>query len=199
MPANHIQLIAACLAMVLLVCAVGVAMLVSAGARTDRLPSEDRRRQYYRILSSEADRLQQLVERLLHFGRMEAGAARYRFEIVEVGALARTVAAGLEAHARDNGVRLELDGAAAGVLVRGDDHALGVALRNLVDNAIKYSPGQPVVRIEWRNAGRSVEIRVIDNGLGIPPAEHQSVFRKFVRGQSAAAANSGGTGVGCPY
>jgi signal transduction histidine kinase len=161
-----------------------------------RLTTEGRRREYYRVLASEAGRLQRLVETLLNFGRMEAGAAQYQFEAVEASALVRSVVRDVESQAREAGLRVEMSGPDTGVLLRGDEHALGVALRNLADNAIKYSPGQQAVRIEWEQAGARVVIRVIDTGFGIPTAEQQEVFRKFVRGQAAGATNVRGTGVG---
>ena len=163
---------------------------------TGRLPGEARRLEYYRVLAREAERLQRLVETLLDFGRMEAGAARYRFESIETSALLRSVSRDVAAEAHEAGVRLELDGPEKGLLVRADEHALGVALRNLVDNAIKYSPGEAAVRIEWEEAEGRVVIRVIDTGLGIPPGEQQAVFQKFVRGQAASTANVKGAGVG---
>jgi signal transduction histidine kinase len=163
---------------------------------TGRLATEDRRRTYYRMISSEAARLQRLVETLLNFGRIEAGAARYHFADVETAALVRDVVREVDGHARELAARIEIAGPEEGALVRADETALGVALRNLIDNAIKYSPGEPVVRVEWAVEAGLVAIRVIDRGLGIPEKEQAAVFRKFVRGQSAARANVKGTGVG---
>jgi signal transduction histidine kinase len=163
---------------------------------TGRLATEDRRRTYYRMISSEAARLQRLVETLLNFGRIEAGAARYHFADVETAALVRDVVREVDGHARELAARIEIAGPEEGALVRADETALGVALRNLIDNAIKYSPREPVVRVEWAVEAGLVAIRVIDRGLGIPEKEQAAVFRKFVRGQSAARANVKGTGVG---
>ncbi|MBZ5586650.1 MAG: sensor histidine kinase [Acidobacteriia bacterium] len=71
-----------------------------------------------------------------------------------------------------------------------------MALRNLVDNALKYSPADSSVWVDW-NAGNSlVSIRVRDQGAGIPDAEKKLIFRKFVRGSAAEAANVKGSGVG---
>jgi signal transduction histidine kinase len=163
---------------------------------TGRLATEDRRRTYYRMISSEAARLQRLVETLLNFGRIEAGAARYHFADVETAALVRDVVQEVDGHERELAARIEIAGPEEGALVRADETALGVALRNLIDNAIKYSPGEPVVRVEWAVEAGLVAIRVIDRGLGIPEKEQAAVFRKFVRGQSSARANVKGTGVG---
>jgi two-component system, OmpR family, phosphate regulon sensor histidine kinase PhoR len=113
-----------------------------------RVPGDERRRAYYQVLAGEAARLQRLVETLLNFGRMEAGAARYTLVAADLASLVRRVVGELQPAARESGTHIEIDGP-PGVLVNADQHALALALRNLIDNAIKYSPGQPVVRVEW--------------------------------------------------
>jgi signal transduction histidine kinase len=152
---------------------------------TDRLPSEERRRKYYRVIASEAARLQRLVETLLNFGRMEAGAAHYSFAGVDAAALVRNVV-----H------EIELSGPDAEIRLRGDAGALALALRNLIDNALKYSPHDSTVHVQWKTENNHAAICVVDRGVGIPPAEQQAIFRKFVRGRSAIEANIKGTGVG---
>jgi signal transduction histidine kinase len=161
-----------------------------------RVPNEARRHAYYSVLSSETARLQRLVETLLNFGRMEAGAARYRFEEMDVAVLVRRVVAETESSARESGTRIDVDGPVSDVWVRGDHNALALAVRNLLENAIKYSPGQPSVRLELRQQDGHVSVDVIDSGIGIPRSEQQAIFDKFVRGRAAIDANVSGTGVG---
>jgi signal transduction histidine kinase len=162
----------------------------------DRLPTDERRRTYYRTMAREVARLQRLVETLLNFGRMEAGAARFQFSEVDAGALARNVVGESEPQARESGTRIETTGPEAGLRVRADPSALAVAIRNLIDNAIKYSPRESVVRIEWGAAGDRVAIRVVDRGPGIPEREQRAIFHRFVRGQAAVDGHVPGTGVG---
>ncbi len=163
---------------------------------TDRLPSEERRRKYYRVIASEAARLQRLVETLLNFGRMEAGAVRYQFAGLDAGELVRNVVHEIEPHAREAGRHIEINGPDAEVRLRGDAGALALALRNLIDNALKYSPNDSTVRVHWKTENNHAAICVADRGVGIPPSEQQAIFRKFVRGRSAIEANIKGTGVG---
>jgi signal transduction histidine kinase len=73
---------------------------------------------------------------------------------------------------------------------------MSVALRNLVDNALKYSPNAAAVWVEWGRENGRVAIRVRDCGAGIPEAERKAIFRKFVRGSAALAGNVKGSGVG---
>jgi signal transduction histidine kinase len=127
---------------------------------------------------------------------MEAGAARYRFEEMDVAVLVRRVVAETESSARESGTRIDVDGPVSDVWVRGDHNALALAVRNLLENAIKYSPGQPSVRLELRQQDGHVSVDVIDSGIGIPRSEQQAIFDKFVRGRAAIDANVSGTGVG---
>jgi signal transduction histidine kinase len=161
-----------------------------------QVPSEDRRRKYYEVLASEAQRLQRLVETLLNFGQMEANAQQYRFVTLDVPPLVRRVAEDIGRSAQHSGRRIEASGPDTVPPVIGDAEALGVAVRNLIDNALKYSPTTEPVRVEWAAQNGHVSIRVTDNGLGIAPSERAAIFQKFVRGRAAAAANVKGTGVG---
>ena len=163
---------------------------------TDRLPSEERRRKYYHVIASEAARLQRLVETLLNFGRMEAGAAHYQFANVDAASLVRSVVHELEPQAREAGKHIEFNGPDGEVRLRGDVGALTLALRNLLDNAIKYSPDESTVQVHWKQEGNHGLICVVDRGVGIPQSEREAIFRKFVRGRSAIDANIKGTGVG---
>jgi signal transduction histidine kinase len=161
-----------------------------------RVTSHERRQDYYTVLTGEASRLQRLVETLLNFGRMEAGAARYRLEELDAAAVVRRVVQESEPAARESGRHIVMTGPETVVPVRADGSALALAVRNLVDNALKYSPDQPEIRVECGHDYDRAWIRVIDRGIGIPRAEQQAIFDKFVRGRSAIEGNVAGTGVG---
>jgi signal transduction histidine kinase len=161
-----------------------------------RIPNEARRHVYYETLVRESTRLQRLVEALLNFGRMEAGVRQYRFEPLDAAALVSRVAAEFELQIAGSGRHIELDGFEGPCTIDADPEAMSVALRNLVDNALKYAPDCPTVRVEWGVEKSHVAIRVRDRGPGIPPSEKRAIFRKFVRGSAAEAANVKGSGVG---
>jgi signal transduction histidine kinase len=160
------------------------------------VPDEERRRQYYSALAHETMRLHRLVESLLNFGRMEAGAFEYRFERIDLAALARDVVAEFEKEAISSGHSIELSAENGLPPVRVDREALSRALWNLLDNAVKYSPGRPAVSVELAREGKRVALRVRDQGPGIPVEEQKEIFNKFVRGSAAQAANIKGTGIG---
>jgi signal transduction histidine kinase len=156
----------------------------------------DRRQIYYETLLREAGRLQRLVETLLDFGRMEAGARRYKFQTMEAGELARQVTAEFEPQLAGSGRHIELKGPFEHCAVEADRDAVAVALRNLVDNALKYSPDSAGISVEWGRENGYVAIRVHDQGQGIAAFEQKAIFKKFVRGSAAIAGKVKGTGVG---
>ena len=162
----------------------------------DRVATEDRRRSYYDALVRHTDRLQRLVEALLDFGRMEAGAARYRREPIAVDQLARAVVSHYmdEAASRQEQVSIHVDCASAVALV--DRDAMSNAIRNLIDNAVKYSPASPEAWVDVRPVDDGVTVSVRDRGIGIPACEQRDIFRKFTRGARATAARIRGTGIG---
>ncbi|MBI5085439.1 MAG: HAMP domain-containing histidine kinase [Acidobacteria bacterium] len=161
-----------------------------------RVSSEERRAQFFSILLRESDRLHRLVDGLLQFGQMEAGQMPVRFEPVDPARLVEEVAGEFRDVAGQSGHQLIVETGGALPAVRGDREALGRVLWNLLDNAVKYSPGTPTVWVEARAEGGDVAIRVRDRGVGIPPAEQERIFSKFVRGVASKEAAIPGTGVG---
>lgn len=77
-----------------------------------------------------------------------------------------------------------------------DADAIGQALANLVDNAIKYAGEERVVLVDARRDGARLAVSVSDRGLGIPPAEHARIFEKFYRVGRSETQGRRGSGVG---
>ena len=162
----------------------------------DRVPEEERRQKYSEILLRETERLHRLVENLLDFGRMEAGAHEYRLEPLDVTALVRGVVGEFQEEVAARGYRVELSEQTSMSMVRGDQEALRRALWNLLDNAAKYSPECRTVWVEVSRHDKHLSIGVRDRGLGIPAAEQKEVFKQFVRGAGSKDAGVKGTGLG---
>jgi signal transduction histidine kinase len=165
-----------------------------------RIKDESRRQQSYVFLDYETTRLHRLVEDLLDFGRMESGRKQYRTESLDAFQLVRATVADFIQQAEANGFHVEADlGStedASAATVQVDEEAFRRALRNLLDNAMKYSP---VCRTVWVNGAiqdRHVLISVRDQGMGISADEQQAIFQKFVRGNAAKKAGIKGTGIG---
>jgi len=161
-----------------------------------RIPTEELRQESYDILSRESERLQRLVESVLNFGRLEARAFQYRLEDLDPAALVRDLVAEFQEKAAAQGYRVELAQAGEYPLIRADREAFGLALWNLLDNAVKYSPDCRTVWVGMARDGGRLAIQVRDRGMGIPVAEQKEIFKKFVRGAGSRASNIKGTGIG---
>jgi signal transduction histidine kinase len=161
-----------------------------------RIHDESRRRLYFDVLRKETLRLYQLVEDLLDFGRMDAGRRQYRLERIDFCELVREGVLAYRDESNGNGHTIELTSNNGSLLVHGDREALRRVVRNLVENAVKYSPNAQTVWVETGSEKRSAVLRVRDAGIGIPPDERSRIFEKFVRGEAAKQACIPGTGVG---
>jgi two-component system sensor histidine kinase SenX3 len=87
-------------------------------------------------------------------------------------------------------------GGTEGLRIWGDDELLVTALRNLIDNAVAYSPEHTRVVVSARPAGDSVEVSVSDQGIGIPESAQERIFERFFRVDAARSRATGGTGLG---
>lgn len=161
-----------------------------------RVPTEDLKQKSYDILSQESERLQRLVESLLDFGRLEARAFRYEFASLDPVAFVSEVVAEFRGKAVARGFHIELATAEEYARIQADRDALGLALRNILDNAVKYSPDCRTVWVETTREEGRLAVRVRDRGMGIPAAEQKDIFREFVRGAGSRAAHIQGTGIG---
>ncbi len=162
----------------------------------DRIDSGELRRRYYRAIQQESHRLARLVEGLLKFGRMQAGVLQYAFEPVDAAALVSAVVNEFRLEAERRGFQVEVTTPGTAVAIRADQEALSCAIWNLLDNAVKYSPGCATVwaSVETRDTGAEIAVR--DRGIGVAPAYRVRIFQKFVRGQDAAGLAVEGSGIG---
>lgn len=135
------------------------------------------------------DRAAHLVEQLLTLARLDSGAAA-AFAAFDLGAVVRRVLSEVAPLALAKRQRIELD-TAEGCRVAGDETLIAVLVRNLVDNAIRYSPPQAEVKLSVLRADGAVRFRIEDSGPGMDPANVQRLGERFFR-----VAGSGETGSG---
>lgn len=146
-------------------------------------------------MQAEANRLSQLVQEIIELSRLQTAGALEEMRLVDVdGVLAEAVdRAQTTAAAR----KVTIDvGSAGGVQVFGDRNLLVTAVRNLLDNAVAYSPEATHVGVGVRLVEGLVEIAVVDSGIGIPPDEQDRIFERFYRVDPARSRDTGGTGLG---
>jgi two-component system sensor histidine kinase KdpD len=159
----------------------------------DSLTAQDRAELSAAVVQ-EGNRLARLVDNLLALSRLQAGRAIPRSDWVSVEDLIAAATEGLRDQPVD--VRLTVDPDVPEI--RADAAQLERAFANLLENAIRYGDGSPVVVHARRSAGPGdrVLISIVDRGPGIPSGEQQRIFEPFYRGRSASASPSTGSGLG---
>jgi signal transduction histidine kinase len=176
------------------------------GRVRDRVESD----RFLDIIHRETVRLGTLIHNILDFSRIEQGRRRYNFAPAPVGEVVRGVVDSYAYQVRDKGFDLSLDVADALPTMPLDRDALGQAVLNLLDNAVKYS-GQDrriEVSVQWpagaaaaagelpAPAGSELAIRVRDHGIGIPAPERSKIFEAFYRIEKGLLHDVKGSGLG---
>ena len=153
--------------------------------------SDAERNEFLATINSEADRLTRLVHNLLDMSRIEAGALDPRLVETSLAELAGPPARRARAA---SGQRIQVDVPEELPPVLADPVRIDQVLTNLLDNARSYAPGSPV-EVVARQAGDTVELRVVDHGPGIPGPERDRVFDQFYRVEGGGRRPEG-TGMG---
>jgi signal transduction histidine kinase len=161
----------------------------------ERADGEPARQDALEQLRAGVDRLQHLVQQLLQVSRVAPDAPALRLEPLDLAAVARDLVARFSARAEARGIDLgvESEGAAP---VNGDASQLAVLLENLVDNALRHTPGGGQVDVACGTSAGCAWLRVTDSGPGVPVAERERVFGRFYRGANPAADGSATSGSG---
>jgi signal transduction histidine kinase len=141
----------------------------------------------------EADRLLATFNALLSIAELESGARCDPVEPLDLSEVARSAAELYEPVAEEKSFVLSL-AAEPGTTIRGDRHLISQALANLLDNALKYAGGGQIQIRVGRRDGRCV-LEVADRGPGIPEADRESVFDRFVRLEPSRTAPGNGLGL----
>jgi PAS domain S-box-containing protein len=172
---------------------------ISGAARTlvrhsDSL-TPDRHQAFLQMIVTESDRLAGIVDQILLANRIDSGQIEVTSEPVNALEVARSVvdAVGLEPR---QGIRLRLDSENGMQAVACDPDRLRQVLRNLLDNAMKYSPEGGDVRVSLEPNGNSMRFAVHDEGIGFEPAQADAIFERFRRLDPTMTRGIGGTGLG---
>jgi signal transduction histidine kinase len=161
-----------------------------------RVTVPEKQRNYFRMIVQESARLARLVENILDFSRMEEGRKEYRFEPLDPSPWLRTLVADFEAEISPTGVAVEANIPDGLPGISADGEALGSAVRNLLDNAVKYSPGQKTVWLDAEAEGGAIKISVRDKGVGISDDDRKRIFDRFFRTDGEISKRVKGAGLG---
>jgi PAS domain S-box-containing protein len=157
---------------------------------------EEERRIFLGYIASESERLTEIVDQLLNVARLDAGDLQVELGRIDVGSVVSELVETVEESGVMNGHRFEIDLPDEPLAAEADPDKVRQIFNILVENALRYSPGGGTVTVGARRSDDRVEVRVADQGIGIPAAERERIFRKFYRAESAARDGAAGTGLG---
>ena len=170
--------------------------------------------EFVRTIHEKGEQLLALIMSLLDLSKLESGTMTMRRKPVQIGSVLGEVMTTLSPVARKKGVNLKLETDDSKTELRADPERLRQVFINLVDNAVKFTPNGGTVTLRARTvdgtgdddddsgfallapAKTSVEVRVVDSGIGIPARERGKVFDAFYQVDSSSTREYGGTGLG---
>lgn len=157
---------------------------------------EKKRKEFYKIIKRESERLTHLIDDVLDFSKMDTGVKKYYFEEADIVNIIRSSLEAYKFHIRDNGFEIESELPNEKILVTVDRDAISQAILNLLSNAVKYSKEKKNIHVKVYRYSELVMISVTDYGIGIAKEHIKKIFDKFYRVESAERKERGGNGLG---
>lgn len=170
----------------------GYAETLAAGAIHDEATAE----RFLAGLSRQAERLSDLIDDLLDLSRIESGGMRLIPELVDAGDALSRLADLARDRADRQGIRLEIEPVGQELVAWADPRAIDMAVGNLVENAIKYTPSGGKVTLSAQKEDGCTLFVVRDTGPGISRDHLSRIFERFYRIDAGRAREAGGTGLG---
>ena len=155
-----------------------------------RASSDEQRQRALQQTIAGVDQASHLVDQLLTLARLDSRQTTLASAPVNLNEVARRIAANLEPLARQRRVSVQVSGDTETVTL-GDETCLGILVRNLVDNAVRYAGGGGAVTVAVRRNGLFNLVTVRDTGPGIAEGQHSEMFRRFRRGRDMVSSGSG--------
>ncbi len=161
----------------------------------DEVDSDSERKEFYKIIKREAERLDRFVANVLDMSRIESGKMSVEFVTISLNSVMNEVVSLIQSLAEEKEIKLITKLPIDEVQVRADNDLFRQMVINLLSNAVKYTPRGGVVQLEVEvdSSGGIYIVRVRDTGVGFPEKDSERIFEKFYRVDNGS---SGGTGLG---
>jgi two-component system phosphate regulon sensor histidine kinase PhoR len=161
-----------------------------------RATSEEKKKEYYTIISKEAARLSRIVNKILSFSKIEAGKKEYHFSKINLNILVEDIFNSYQFHLQNNRFKFSFLPGDKIPELEADGEAISEAIINLIDNAIKYSNDKKEISIITGVEQGNIFIEVKDRGVGISEENQKKIFEKFYRVSDGLIHATKGTGLG---
>jgi signal transduction histidine kinase len=140
---------------------------------------------------TQIERLEWITRNLLDLSRLDSGVANLELDTHDVGDVLQSSAAAIKQIAHERGVTLNICAPDPPVSIRCDRARMQIALSNLIDNALKFTPQDGHIDVCAESSAQSIQIRVQDSGAGIDPADLPHIFERFYHGKNNGTRGSG--------
>jgi two-component system, OmpR family, phosphate regulon sensor histidine kinase PhoR len=156
-------------------------------------------RHFIGMIKKENARMNKKVESILQIASLDKKEIEFRFENVSIHTLIEHAIDTIDIQIQQRNGRIDLHLDATDQIVYGDNEHLASLVSNLLDNAIKYSPGKPEITISTRNVDGNVVMSVEDKGIGMSKSVQSKIFERFYRQSSGNVHDVKGFGLGLNY
>lgn len=153
-------------------------------------------RRYGTIIRNEGRRLSEMVEKILDFAGIQSQRKNYELRPTDVSEVVKAAIEESAGLLNSTGFQVATEIPAGSTQILADPSALKSAIQNLISNAVKYSNGNKWIRLIVERHEDSVEVRIQDRGIGIPPSDLPHIFEPFYRGREVVDAQIQGSGLG---
>lgn len=151
---------------------------------------------YGDLIKGEGKKLSGMVEQILEFAGARSGRKKYNFGETDMAEVVRSALAECRPQIDKAGFEIETDISKQLPAVKADAESLVTAIKNLIQNAVKYSNGSRKIMVAAVNGGGSIRLTVEDQGIGIAASEQKQIFEPFYRSKDVVDAQIHGSGLG---
>jgi signal transduction histidine kinase len=164
--------------------------------QSGRVPSENRRQEYYDVLVEQSERLSLLIDNILDFAKIEEGRKTFDFQIVDIGLLLKEIISVIQDQVRHKDFVIQAEIEKSLPPIKADRESITQAITNLIDNAVKYSGDSRKIIVRAYAVDQYLIFTVKDFGIGIRKEEIDKVFERFYRGGDELTRTVKGSGLG---
>ncbi|MFT3909531.1 MAG: HAMP domain-containing sensor histidine kinase [Ferruginibacter sp.] len=176
-----------------------VSVAIEAMKNFDALQSPERTQEYLDISANELQRLSLLVDKVLSLSKFERNEIEIKKEPFDLVQLIQEVIDSMKLQFEKQKAVTSLQLQGTNFNIKADQRHISSVLYNLLDNALKYSLEEPRIHVQVIDQSTYIEIRVSDNGIGIPHEYNRKIFEQFFRVPSGDKHNIKGYGLGLSY
>jgi two-component system phosphate regulon sensor histidine kinase PhoR len=167
--------------------------------KNENIQKDDRLLRYANIINDQNNRLNNQVEKVLQIARLEGDTFELKKEDINVNELLEKIIKSEELRISELGGIITINLQSKKPIIEADKLHLTNIIHNLLDNAIKYCKDAPEIKIETKDVGNKIELRIADKGIGIKKEFMPQIFQKFYRVPTGDVHNIKGFGLGLFY